>query len=208
MTENNSASGLSTCVTDASTRSFALPANSPAEDYHWYPMYVKYRKELSVQEELNANDFRTFVPMETFHVKRGSSIRAEVRPAIHNLLFVYSFKRRISWMKMFNRACDPLQYMSRHLLDGRSEIITVTERVMENIIRAATVDDPDGQRTYTDRHLSITDLDRRIRFTSGTFKDVEGIIKRINGNRAMVIPLTVGINMKITITRASDIEFL
>ena len=98
--------------------------------------------------------------------------------------------------------------MSRHLLDGRSEIITVTERAMENIIRAATVADPDGQRTYTDRRLSITDLDRRIRFTSGTFKDVEGITKRINGNRAMVIPLTVGINMKITITRASDVEFL
>ena len=208
MTKNNAAPGVSTGVTDASTRSFGLPSNSPNEEYHWFPMYVKYRKELSVQEELNDKDFRTFIPMEVVYMKSGSKVVTEVRPAIHNLLFVYSFKRRISWMKMYSRACEPLQYMSRHFLDGRSEIITVTEKAMENIIKAASIDDPDGQRSYTERPLSITDLDRRIKFIAGAFKDIEGIIKRIDGNRAMIIPITEGISMKITITHASDIEFL
>ncbi len=198
----------STCVSDTSTRSFVLPANTPDEEYHWYPMYVKYCKELVVQEELNAHDFRTFVPMETIHVKRGSSVHAQVRPAIHNLIFVYSFRRRISWMKMYNRVCEPLQYMSRHYLDGHSEVITVTDKAMENIIRAASVEDPDGHRVYIHRSLSISDVDRRIKFISGAFQDVEGIIKRVDGNRAMVIPLTDGLTMKITITRSSDIEFL
>lgn len=58
---------------------------------------------------MDTNDFRTFIPMETYHVKRGASVRAEERPAIHNLLFVYSFKERITWMKMYNRECQNLQ---------------------------------------------------------------------------------------------------
>lgn len=171
-------------------------------------MYVRYRKELEVKAVMDTNDFRTFIPMETYHVKRGASVRAEERPAIHNLLFVYSFRERITWMKMYNRECQNLQYMSRHHLDGSSEVITVSELAMDNLIRASRVDDPHGQRTYTDRPLSITDLDRRIKFTSGPFLGIEGIIKRIDGNRAMVIPVAEGISMKITITRASEIEFL
>ncbi len=211
MTNDNASHVASTCVDDASTRSYAqkeLPPNSPDEQYCWYPMYVKYRKELSVQAALNDNQFRTFIPMETYYVKRGSKVKGEQRPAIHNLIFVYSFKQRISWMKMYNRACEPLQYMSRHLLDGTTELITVPQRAMDNIIKAATADDPHGLRTYTDRPLAITDLDKPIKFTNGAFKGIEGIIKRIDGNRAMIIPLAQGINMKITITHASDIEFL
>ena len=98
--------------------------------------------------------------------------------------------------------------MSRRHLDGSSEIITVSEQAMDNLIRASRVDDPQGLRSYTDRPLSVTDLDRRIKFTSGPFQGIEGIIKRIDGNRAMVIPVAEGISMKITITRTSDIEFL
>ena len=186
----------------------AIPANDPDRPYSWFPMYVRYRKELEVKAVMYTNDFRTFIPMETYHVKRGASVRAEERPAIHNLLFVYSFRERITWMKMYNRACQNLQYMSRHHLDGSSEVITVSELAMDNLIRASRVDDPHGQRTYTDRPLSITDLDRRIKFTSGPFLGIEGIIKRIDGNRAMVIPVAKGISMKITITHASEIEFL
>ena len=217
MTENMNTPEVSTCVEDASTRSFipnptdsqkVIPANDTDRPYSWFPMYVRYRKELEVKAIMDTNDFRTFIPMETCHVKRGASVRAEERPAIHNLLFVYSFKERITWMKMYNRACQNLQYMSRHHLDGSSEVITVSEQAMDNLIRASRVDDPDGQRSYTDRPLSITDLDRRIKFTSGPFLGIEGIIKRIDGNRAMVIPVAEGISMKITITRASEIEFL
>ena len=197
MTENNAAPVVSTCVEDASTRSFA-----------WYPMYVKYRKELIVKAVLDANDFRTFIPMETFYVKRGASVRVEERPAIHNLLFVYSYKERISWMKMFNRECLNLQYMSRRHLDGSSEIITVTEKAMDNLIRASRIDDPQGQRSYIECPLKITDLDKTIKFIDGSFKGIEGIIKRIDGNRAMIIPVAEGINMKITITKSSDIEFI
>ena len=214
MTEEQQSLVAGTRVSDASTRSFIsepqkeLPQNNPQEQYFWYPMYVKYRKELSVQEELEAHEFHTFIPMEEYSVKRGSKVRTEARPAIHNLIFVYSFRERITWMKMFNRQCLHLQYMSQRFLDGHSEVITVSDHAMENIIRAATADDPLHQRTYLDRSLNLTDLDKGIKFVDGSFKGVEGVIKRVDKNRAMIVPLAGGFNMKITITRASDIEFL
>jgi transcription antitermination factor NusG len=211
VTESNSTPVVSTRVPDASTRSYAqseLPENDSLHTYHWYPMYVKYRKELSVQTALNAKQFRTFIPMKERIYKQGNRVVSEFEPAIHNLIFVYSFRERISWMKMYNSDCLPLQYMSHRLLDGTSEVITIPDSVMENFIRAATVDDPQGQRSYHDRPVSISDVDRHIRFVAGSFKGVEGVIKRVEKNRAMVIPFIDGLNLRITITHASDFEFL
>lgn len=215
MTEHNVSPVASTCITDASTRSFTpsanekeLPDDTPTVQHHWYPMYVKYRQELSVKKALEEKSFRTFLPMKEHIYKRGSRVVTEYEPAIHNLLFVYSFKERISWMKMYHPACLPLQYMSRRHLDGPSEVLTIPDAVMTNFIRAASVDDPLGQRSFLETDLSITDVDRRIRFTDGQFKGVEGVIKRVDKNRAMVIPLLPGLNLKITITSATDVEFL
>lgn len=211
MTESNSTSVVSTRVPDASTRSCAqseLPENDSLHPYHWYPMYVKYRKELSVQTALNAKQFRTFIPMKERLIKQGNRVVSEFEPAIHNMIFVNSFRERISWMKMFNSDCQPLQYMSHRLLDGTSEVITISDSVMENFIRAATADDPRGQRSYLGRPVSISDVDRHIRFVTGSFKGVEGVIKRVDKNRAMVVPLIDGLNLRITITHASDFEFL
>ena len=211
MTVDNSAPVVRTRVVDASTRFFTLselPANTPDRVCRWYPMYVKYRKELAVQEALQSKDFTTFIPMVEKVFKRGSKVVTEYEPAVHNLIFVYSFRERISWMKMFHRACEPLQYMSRHLLDGSSEVLTIPDAVMANFIKAATLDDPNGQRSYLDRPVNITDVDRHIQFVSGAFKGVEGIIKRVDKNRAMVVPLLDGLNLRITITHASDFEFI
>ena len=210
MTSHETSPLVHTCVLDASTRSYAqktLPPNTADHPYFWFPMYVRYRQELSVQKALESNDFRTFIPMEYYDIKRGHKVITVSRPAIHNLIFVYSFRERITWMKMYNRYCLPLQYMSRPLFEGGSEIITVSEKAMDNIIRAATLDDPNGQRSYIERDININDLDKNVKFVDGSFKGVEGVIKRIDKNRVMIIPLVNKMNIKITIARASDIEY-
>ena len=222
MTEDNASPEAGARVQDAGTRSFyldphqnfhleihkKLPPNDEAEAYYWFPMYVKYRKELAVQQELETHDFHTFIPMERVQLEEKGKVRFEMQPAVHNLIFIHSFHRRVTWMKMFNKTCQRLQYMSRPKEKGGGGIMIVPDKEMENIIRAANLDDPDGQRSYIDHPLELSHLDRRIRFVKGPFKGIEGIIKRVRKNRAMVIPLAKGISMKITITSAADIEFL
>ena len=222
MTEDNASPEAGARVQDASTRSFCLdpeqdfhfeihkqlPPNSEAETYYWFPMYVKYKKELDVQKELEAHDFQTFIPMERVKVEEKGKEHIEMQPAVHNLIFIHSFHRRVTWMKMFNKTCQRLQYMSRPKRKGGGGIMIVPDPQMQNIIRAASIDDPAGQRSYIEHPLEISHEDKRIRFVKGPFAGIEGIIKRVRKNRALVIPIAKGISMRITITSVADIEFL
>ena len=227
MTDNATAVSGRTCVTDASTRSFTLndeltipsanpdkqlPPNKPdCSGYAWYPMYVMYHQEMKVQSVLDAHQFRTFIPMEQQSVRRkGIDVVSNV-PAIHNLIFVYSSRERITWMKMYNDQCTKMQYMSfRNTTDGLSSVITVPEAQMKNIITAATIEDTQGLRSYIDTPANIDPANpgRQIEFVSGPFKGVTGIIKRVNKNRVMLIELPQAKSIQIKISRTQDINYL
>jgi transcription antitermination factor NusG len=230
MTEHAKANDGGTCVEDASTRSFSsnpennagskttqekpktLPPNAPdGIGYLWFPMYVRYRQELKVQEELEKNDFKTFIPMEKRTTRRKGRDMIEMKPAIHNMIFVFSNQSRITWMKMHNMVCTKMQYMSfRAPSDGTSTVITVPLQQMENIMRAAMVDDPDGLRSYCDAPVTSdpAKVGREIEFIDGPFAGVRGIIKRVDKNRVMLIHLPQNKCIKIRISRAQDINYL
>ena len=216
-----------TCVEDASTRSFApneeaqqsgqaprieLPPNDPAcQGYEWFPMYVMYRQELKVQKALESRDFETFIPMEEISTRRKGVDVVEMVPAIHNLIFVFSYRERITWMKMYNEECTKMQYMSFHSYsDDTSSVITVPQKQMDNIIAAATVKDTQGLRSYIDTPVSSDParVDREIEFVNGPFKGVKGIIRRVNKNRVMLIELPQYKSIQIKITSSQDINYL
>jgi len=227
MTDNATAPPRGTRVEDASTRSFSPNAKPPitataharqlppdaldGSDYQWYPMYVKYRQELKVQKVLTDHLFKTFIPMEERRVRRHGTDAVLFVPAIHNMIFVYSSKERITWMKMHNEECTKMQYMSfRNTTDGTSNIITVPEAQMRNIITAATIADPDGLRSYIDTPPQpvLARPDRMIQFVSGPFKGVIGIIRRVNKNRVMLIELPQYKSIQIKISSSLDIDYL
>ena len=226
-TDNATASDGLSCVEDASTRSFCLdvewpvldghvsrelPPNDPhSTGYKWSPMYVMYRQEMKVDQVLKANSFKTFIPMEEKSTRRKGVDTVKMVPAIHNLIFVYSTRERISWMKMHNEECTKMQYMSFHnFSDGSSHVITVPEKQMENIITAATIDAPEGLRSYIDTPLDIDPANpgRMIEFVNGPFNGVTGIIKRVNKNRVMLIELPMYKSIQIKISSANDINYL
>lgn len=226
MTDNAIAINGNTCVKDASTHSFSqnpavqlsgqtakqLPPNDPqCVGYEWFPMYVMYRQEMKVKEVLDENEFKTFIPMEEKSTRRNGMDNVALVPAIHNMIFVYSYKERITWMKMHDEQCAKMQYMSfRNNSDGLSSIITVPQRQMENIITAATIEDTEGLRSYVDTPVSSDPArpNREIEFVNGPFKGVTGIIKRVNKNRVMLIELPQYKCIQIKITRSQDINYL
>ena len=216
-----------TCVEDASTRSFTpnpeteppvldafkeLPPNDPdCLGYEWFPMYVMYRQELKVQKALESREFETFIPMEEKSFRRKGVDIVEMVPAIHNLIFVFSTRERITWMKMYNEECTKMQYMSFHYYsDDTSSILTVPQKQMDNIIAAATVKDTEGLRSYIDTPVCSAParLGREIEFVNGPFKGVTGIIKRVNKNRVMLIELPQYKSIQIKITSSQDINYL
>lgn len=192
---------MNTRVADAGTRSFTLS---------WYPMYVSYCQELKVKEALDNESVKCFLPMANKTFRVGKKIVHRDEPAIHNLIFVYSHRDQLRSLKMFNRDCAYMQFMTiRPRTDQQSSVvITIPDRQMQQFIHAMGVDDPDSQRTY----LPYTDFlgreGQRIRFVRGPFAGVEGTIKRIRNNRHLVITLPHVGALAISIPSVSDIEIL
>ena len=192
---------LSTCVTDAGTRSFALS---------WYPMYVAYRQELKVRDALDHEGVRCFLPMQHKTMRLGKKLIHADEPVIHNLIFVYSHRDQLRDLKMFHPDCVHMQFMTvrPRTEEQTSVVITIPERQMEQFIRAMGVDDPDGQRTYLPYSDFLGREGQRVRFLRGPFQGIEGTIKRIHNNRHLVIALPHVGALAISIPSISDLELI
>ena len=188
-----------TCVPDAGTRSCA-----------WYPMYVTYSREVLVRDALDKKGVKNFLPMERVTERIGKKLVHSLQPLIHNLIFVYSDRAQLRELKMFNRDCVHMQFMTIKPRNDEqaSVVITIPERQMEQFMRAMGVDDELGQR----RFLPYTDFlgreGQRVRFLRGPFQGIEGTIKRINRNRHLVIAIPPIGALAITITSSSDLELI
>ena len=182
MKEENPVS--STCVTDAGTRSFAQTS--------WFPMYVTYSRELLVRDALNKEGVHSLQPM------------------VHNLIFVYSDRAQLRDLKMFNRDCVHMQFMTIKPRNDEqaSVVITIPERQMHNFIRAMEVNDPDHQRSFVPYTDFLGKEGRTVRFVAGPFEGIEGTIKRVNKNRSVVISLPHVGCLLIPIPRITDLQFL
>ena len=99
-------------------------------------------------------------------------------PAIHNLIFVHSTRKRLTELKTTRAELLPLRYMMHHSSNGDfREIMVVPDKQMEDFIRISSIhDDRVMLLEYNDylRHVG-----KRVRIIEGQFAGVEGVIKRI-----------------------------
>ena len=218
MKEENPVS--STCVTDAGTRSYVSPPKPPLElrslatggtqETSWFPMYVTYSRELLVRDALNKEGVKNFLPMEEVTERVGKKIVHSLQPMVHNLIFVYSDRAQLRDLKMFNRDCVHMQFMTIKPRNDEqaSVVITIPERQMHNFIRAMEVNDPDHQRSFVPYTDFLGKEGRTVRFVAGPFEGIEGTIKRVNKNRSVVISLPHVGCLLIPIPRITDLQFL
>lgn len=161
-----------------------------ADKTYWFPMRVTYGREVFVKNFLDGEKIETFLPMTDKAWRDGGRIRHKLVPAVSNLLFVRSEKKRLDLLKHTRRDAEPLRYMIRPVSAERNamnEIITVPDRQMYNFMKVA--EGPEDQRTF----LTASDLQGHagdtVTITSGPFAGVEGVIKRIKGNRRVVVEI-------------------
>ena len=156
----------------------------------WFPMRVTYGREQKVKAFLDAVGVENFLPMKTAVSKVGHRVVKKRVPALSNLIFVRSSMERITLLKQTKLGAEPLRYMVRRALDplrACDEVIVVPDRQMVNFLRVAM--GPEDEYTY----LSMAELQGRdqgtVRITSGPFEGVEGVIKRVHGNKQVVVEL-------------------
>lgn len=155
----------------------------------WYPMRVTYSQELKVKAALTAQGIEHFLPMKYELVDTDGSRHRTLVPAIHNLIFVRSTQEHITGLKMYNKDFAPLRYITCRTSSSlnKSDILTISDRQMENFIRVASMTDDSVMFLNWE---SIADkVSRRVEVVDGPFAGVEGVIMRIRRNKHVVVQL-------------------
>lgn len=156
----------------------------------WFPMRVTYGRQLKAKQYLESLGITTFLPMTAVATIDNQRLSHSAVPAISNLLFVRSTANTLNTLKQTNSTAATLRYMMRRPLnspDTPAEIITVPQRQMDNFIRIAS-GPADGFTYLAPRELRGKNSGK-VLITSGPFKGVEGTIKRIHGNRHVVVEI-------------------
>ena len=157
---------------------------------YWFPMRVTYGREMKVKAFVEAHGVTCFLPMKPqMNCENGKVSHTEV-PAISNLLFVNDSFEHILYFKHSCEEAMPLRWMTRPKTaahNAPNEVMVVPERQMQNFIKAASA--PEELFTYLTTDDLVGKAGHRVVITSGPFKGVEGIIKRVHGNKRVVIEL-------------------
>jgi hypothetical protein len=149
-------------------------------------MRVTYSRELIVKKFLDADGIENYVPMryEVIDFKR------QLVSAVHNLIFIRDTRRHLSELKRTKKEYLPLRYVIQPAsLDGtvNSEVLVIPDRQMDDFIRVSSVVD--------DRVFFLDNLEFAckpgipVRIMEGFFAGVEGVLKRINKNKCVVLPI-------------------
>lgn len=205
-----------TLVTDEGTRSFvtlrnyltapSLPIDDPSLHHDWYPLFVSYQRELKVQTELKANGFETFLPMEDRVIKQDHKIVHSMEPAIHNLIFVKSYYERIRWMKMYNKVCTSIQFMSFGGHSPRETVIPPAQ--MKQFINACEKAEGNERALYLRPDEIVQYKGKQVKFVKGVFEGIEGYIQRVNKNRMVVVTLKDIISIALPVSRRDELAFI
>ena len=205
-----------TLVIDEGTRSFvslreylnapSVPLDDPSQHHAWYPLYVSYQRELKVQEELKAYGFETFLPMEDRVTKQDHKIVHSKEPAIHNLIFVNSYYERIRWMKMYNKVCTSIQFMSFGGHSPRETVIPSAQ--MKQFIHACERAEGNERALYLRPDEIVQYKGKQVKFVKGVFEGIEGYIQRVNKNRMVIVTLKDLISIALPVSRRDELAFI
>lgn len=149
---------------------------------HWFAVRVTYSRELALKSILDAEHIESFIPMRyIMGVKEGKRVRKLV-PAIHNLVFVHSTRKRIDALKEELECRLPIRFiMNRELCRP----VVIPDVQMRSFILVA------GSHEEAILYLEPTELDlvkgQKVRITDGVFKGVIGEFVRIRHDRRVVV---------------------
>lgn len=147
---------------------------------HWYALKVFYNKVFEIENYLREESRQCYLPVRIEErIRQGETVRIR-RPLISSLLFVRTDEQYIFDLKnrLNNRA---LVYTDRV---SRCPVI-IPDREMEIFITVTSVADK-GLELYEDPSGGYHCGDR-VRVTDGIFKGAEGYIRRIRGDKRLIV---------------------
>ena len=157
-------------------------------DEAWYAMRVTYGRELKIQAAMNGK-FETFIPKCYKTVERFRKRHYELTSCISNLLFVYGTKNQIEEerQKQAEIKNDKKWHLLNFIMNHENKMITVPNKQMEDFIRISNL--PVEEIIPLDIREGESLTGQRVKVIDGPLVGIEGFIKRIEGNKRVVVTI-------------------
>lgn len=157
-------------------------------DEAWYAMRVTYGRELKIQAAMNGK-FKTFIPKCYKTVERFGKRHYELTSCISNLLFVYGTKNQIEEerQKQAEIKNDKKWHLLNFIMNHENKMITVPNKQMEDFIRVSNL--PAEELIPLDIREGESLTGQRVKVIDGPLVGIEGFIKRIEGNKRVVVTI-------------------
>ena len=157
-------------------------------DEAWYAMRVTYGRELKIQAAMNGK-FETFIPKCYKTVERFGKRHYELTSCISNLLFIYGTRNQIEEerQKQAEIKNDKKWHLLNFIINHENKMITVPNKQMEDFIRISNL--PVEEIIPLDIREGESLTGQRVKVIDGPLVGIEGFIKRIEGNKRVVVTI-------------------
>lgn len=157
-------------------------------DEAWYAMRVTYGRELKIQAAMKGK-FETFIPKCYKTVERFGKRHYELTSCISNLLFIYGTRNQIEEerQKQAEIKNDKKWHLLNFIMNHENKMITVPNKQMEDFIRISNL--PVEEIIPLDIREGESLTGQRVKVIDGPLVGIEGFIKRIEGNKRVVVTI-------------------
>lgn len=176
-------------------------SSSFSSQFYWFAVRVSYSRELALKAILDSEKIECFIPMRYGYVMKGGKRVRRLVPAIHNLVFVHSTRKRIDALKNELEGTMPIRFiMNREYCRP----VVIPDEQMRNFILVAG--------TYEESILYIESAElhlvkgQKVRITGGVFEGVVGEFVRIRHDRRVVVNIEGVMAVATTFIPSSLVE--
>lgn len=168
---------------------------------NWYAVRVTYSRELAFKAYLDEEKIENFIPMRyEYVVKKGRRMRKLV-PAVHNLVFIHSTRKRVDEMKNKPGMNLPIRYIMNR--ETHQPIIIPDEQMRSFILVAGTYDEA---IIYIEPEELNLVKGTKVRITGGIFEGAIGEFVRLRHDRRLVVSIEGVMAVATTYIHSSLVE--
>lgn len=190
-THNHSATHPAECPpdfppTEPSTPVPPSPHQPSPADHQWFAMRCTYSRELRAKQYLEEDGIECFVPMKKVkQLLTNGEVEEKFVPAIHNLIFVHTTRRKMDAWKRIHEDGTPLRY----IMDSATRHpVVVRDKEMHDFIRVTT--EAADSILYLDHPETALRAGQQVEIIVGPFSGVRGHIVRIRRDRRVVVAVS------------------
>ena len=152
------------------------------EQPRWYAFKVFYNKVFELDELMREDGVITYFPVVRVEKRVGGVVKMVKQPAISSLLFVRcTCEEIIAWQRKLTGKV----MLYTHVTDGIRLPSPIDEEEMRFFILVTSTDDDRLE------YLNVGSIDykkgQRVRVIEGPYKGCMGYIKRVKGNRRLLV---------------------